>query len=93
LDSEFGFGVAPFHGVIDTGNHAGSAFEAAGELDRHLAFFREGVQVGRTGMDAKTFLARKAGLLIEKDMRVFVIFKCVEGQLLRDFHETAPTSF
>jgi hypothetical protein len=35
---QIGFGIFPFHGTIDAGNHAGAALQTPGKFDSHLFF-------------------------------------------------------
>jgi hypothetical protein len=79
-------GVFPFDGTIDAGDLAGAAFQTTRKLNHHLSLFVKGVEVCRTGINAESFFAGVADLLIERDMGLFVIFKGIEGQFFGYFH-------
>ena len=75
LDAKSAFGMVPLDGAIGTGDHAGTAFETTGKLDGHLPFFGESVEISRAGIDAESFLAGMADLLIEKNVGLFIVLK------------------
>ena len=72
--------------MVDTGDRTGTAFETTGKFNGHLPFLGERVEVCRTGIDTESLPAGMTNLLVEKDMRVFVVLKGIQGQLLGNFH-------
>ena len=89
LDAKSALGIFPFDGtVVDTGDRTGATFETTGEFNGHLSFLGERVEIRRTGIDAEPFLAGLTDFLVEKDIRLFVVFKGIKRQLLGNFHST-----
>jgi hypothetical protein len=91
MDATFASGIHPGHGTVNAGDHAGSALETAGKLHLHLtAFLVEFVEVGRTGVDAKTFPAGPALPLIQGDVTLGVVLECINSEFLFDLHCVTP---
>jgi hypothetical protein len=88
LDAKPAPGISPIDRPVDTGDHAGAALQTTGKLDDHLPFLCEGIEIGRTGIDTESLLARLTGLLVESDVGLLVIFDGIQGQLLGDLHWT-----
>jgi len=86
LDAKSALGILPVDGAIDTSDHTGAAFQTAGEFDGHLSLLRERIEVGRASIDAEPFLAGFTDLLIEMDVAFLIVFKGINGQLLRNLH-------
>jgi hypothetical protein len=78
--------VFPLNGLVDTGDLAGAAFQTAGEFDGHLSLLGERIEVGRAGIDAEPFSAFMADLLVEGDMRFFVVFESIDRKLFSNLH-------
>jgi hypothetical protein len=92
LNSKSATGIFPVHGSVNTGDLAGAAFQTAGEFDGHLSLLRERIEVGRAGIDAEPFSAIMADLLVEGDVRFFVIFKSIDRKFFSNLHRR-QTSF
>ena len=83
--------VFPLNGLVDTGDHAGAAFEATGEFDNHLSLLRERIEVGRAGIDAEPFSAVMADLLVERDVRFLVVLESINRKLFGNLHRRQPS--
>ena len=75
LDTQSAFGIFPFHGTIDAGDHAGAALQAPGKFDGHFSLFVKRVKVCRASINAESFLAGITDLLIEDNMGLSVVLK------------------
>lgn len=75
LNTIFTSWISPSDRAIDTGDHAGAALQTTGKFHNHLTFFIEGIKVCLAGIDVETFLAGLAGLLVQVDMVLFVVFE------------------
>ena len=91
LHTKSTFGIFPFHGTIDAGNHADAAFQTPGKFDGHLFFFGEGLKVCRAGINAESFFTGVTDFLIKKDLELFIVFKGIAGQLFGDLHRRRPS--
>jgi len=78
--------VFPLNGLVDTGDLAGAAFEAAGEFDGHLPFLRERIEIGRAGIDTEPLFAVMADLLVKRNVRFLVVFESIDRKLFSNLH-------
>jgi hypothetical protein len=88
LDTKTALGVCPFNGTINAGDHTSAAFQAAGKFDHYLSLFIKRIEVCWTGINAKPFFAAFTDLLVEANMRFFIVFKGIERQFVSNPHLT-----
>jgi hypothetical protein len=87
LNAAFTPGIGPGDRTIGAGDQAAPAFQTPGKLDLHLSgFFVEGVEICRTGVDAKPFPAGLTGSLVQSDVTLLIVLKGINGQLFFDPH-------
>jgi hypothetical protein len=87
LDTKTALRIGPLNGTINAGDHTSAAFQTAGKFDHYLSLFIKRIKVGRTGINAKPFFAALTDLLVEANMRFFVVLKSVQRQFIRYPHE------
>jgi hypothetical protein len=86
LDTETTLGIGPLNGIINACDHAGAAFQTARKLNHHLSFLIQRIEVCGAGINAKPFFAALADLLVESNVRFFVVLKGIESQFIRNPH-------
>jgi hypothetical protein len=91
LDAKTALGIGPLNGTINAGDHTGAAFQTASKFNHHLSLVVERIEVRRTSINAKPFFAAFTDLLVEANMRFFVILKSIERQLICNPHESHPS--
>ena len=79
LDAKSAPGISPFDRPVDTGDHAGAALQTTGKFNDHLPLLREGIEIGRTGIDTEAFFTCLADFGVKYYMVFFIIFKSVKG--------------
>ncbi len=92
LDAEAAPGISPLDRTVDAGDLTGAALKTASVFHHHLPLLRKGIEIRRAGIDAVAFPASVTDLLIQTDMRLVVILKCIQSDFFSDLHLKGTSS-